>query len=847
MRDILCVWTDRQCLKRMLISGALFLILAAPFRALFNLIPGVTEIRPANVLPVVFGLLWGPAGAFGTAIANAFSDIFVSHSPVRVWAPGFFINFFFSYLPWKLWYCLPELDGCVKTPRLSNVRQIFKYMYICLIDSLVITTCLGFLFEVLGFQPFRSSVLLLFFNNFDFAIVLGVPMILLLTSRKDAGLWLPSGMERLSEPPLRDSSAEKKSKNTRAHIFDSSEAENPAGKADTACGRIADRGLFFILSTGIIYDLLSIITGMKAGKRMELIFLSLFALLLLFQFTRRELPLLPHTSDSLPGMSIRGKVIVGFLMLAVAFVLLTGTTAFHALWREGGDRRTVWQYIYTVVGLALNLLFAVSLFFLSFAERNITGPLEALTKAAKRFAGFDHKEVERNRTFISGFSAARTGDEIEELSVSFGQMMTDITDYVENLEKMTKEKERIGAELAVATQIQADMLPRIFPPFPDRSEFDIFASMNPAKEVGGDFYDFFLVDKAHLGIVIADVSGKGVPAALFMVIAKTLIKNHAQFGASPAEIFSITNNQLCEGNEAGLFVTAWLGILNLENGELRYVNAGHNPPLLKHREGGYSYLKSPAGFVLAGFEDISYRESSLKLSAGDMLLLYTDGVTEAENRAQEQFGEERLLRVAVESGQDTAKRLIFAVREAVSAFSDGAEQFDDITLLALRYRGASAEPAGSEEAAESKEEAGEKEENMRALTVPADTGRLDEVQSFVREALLEAKVDESSLFPIEVAVEEIFVNIANYAYAPAGGDVEICCRTKKDPLSAIIRFSDAGKPYNPLEKPDPDIEAGAEGRDIGGLGIFLTKKYMDDVQYSHENGKNILILRKRIR
>ena len=177
MREIFVVFKSRKCLLRMLISGVLFLLLAAPFRALLNLIPGVTEVRPANMLPVVFGLAWGPAGAWGTAIANACSDIFVSHSPLKVWLPGFFINFFFSYLPYKLWYSSRKQGAGVRPPSLESVHHILKYIYVCLMDSLVVTTFLGLLFEVLGFQAYSDSVGLLFFNNFDFAIVLGVPFI----------------------------------------------------------------------------------------------------------------------------------------------------------------------------------------------------------------------------------------------------------------------------------------------------------------------------------------------------------------------------------------------------------------------------------------------------------------------------------------------------------------------------------------------------------------------------------------------------------------------------------------------------------------------------------------------
>ena len=255
-------------------------------------------------------------------------------------------------------------------------------------------------------------------------------------------------------------------------------------------------------------------------------------------------------------------------------------------------------------------------------------------------------------------------------------------------------RQRIETELNVATQIQADMLPRIFPAFPEHREFDVYASMTPAKEVGGDFYDFFLVDNDHLAIVIADVSGKGVPAALFMVIAKTLIKNHAQNRESPGEVFRQTNEQLCEGNDAGLFVTAWMGVLEISTGKFTYVNAGHNPPLLRHIGGNYEWLRSKPDFVLAGMEEMCYRENVLTLAPGDTLYLYTDGVTEATNREQRLFGEDRLQSALNEQPDLPVYELLPKIKGCIDSFVGEAEQFDDITMLGLKYRGGSVEING---------------------------------------------------------------------------------------------------------------------------------------------------------
>ncbi|MBR2490159.1 MAG: PP2C family protein-serine/threonine phosphatase [Ruminiclostridium sp.] len=248
------------------------------------------------------------------------------------------------------------------------------------------------------------------------------------------------------------------------------------------------------------------------------------------------------------------------------------------------------------------------------------------------------------------------------------------------------EKQQIASELSVATHIQTSMLPCIFPPFPERTEFDIYATMNPAKEVGGDFYDFFLVDDDHLAVVIADVSGKGVPAALFMVIAKTLIKDHTQQGTEPEEVFTEVNRLLCEANEEGMFVTAWMGVLELSTGHLAYVNAGHNPPLLR-RNGKYEFLRTRSGFVLAGMDGMHYRPASLELVPGDTVYLYTDGVTEAANEEKQLYGDQRLCEVLNAHADSTPETLLKIVKDDVDAFAGDAPQFDDITMLSLRYLG----------------------------------------------------------------------------------------------------------------------------------------------------------------
>jgi len=280
-------------------------------------------------------------------------------------------------------------------------------------------------------------------------------------------------------------------------------------------------------------------------------------------------------------------------------------------------------------------------------------------------------------------------DEISSLSLSFKEMTVRIEQYIKDITAVTAEKERISAELNVATQIQADMLPRIFPPFPDKHEFELYATMDPAKEVGGDFYDFFMIDDDHLGLVMADVSGKGVPAALFMVIAKTLIKNRSLTGdfTSPKDVLADVNNMLCEGNEAELFVTVWFGVLTISTGDIVFASAGHEYPAFYRLDQGYVLEKDKHGPPLATMEGLRFRDNETSLKPGETLFLYTDGVTEATDSSQTLFGEDRMLKALSEFEKEDTQNLLKGVRVKIDEFVGDAPQFDDITMLAIRYLG----------------------------------------------------------------------------------------------------------------------------------------------------------------
>ncbi len=345
------------------------------------------------------------------------------------------------------------------------------------------------------------------------------------------------------------------------------------------------------------------------------------------------------------------------------------------------DRDRFLQHMIIIIGVST---IALALIIILLINSALIYPINKLSDATRSFVD-ERDETKTGDSAIRRLNI-RTGDEVEALSDSVKQMELDINNYIENLTAVTAEKERIGAELDVAKHIQSSMLPNIFPAFPDRPEFDVYATMDPAKEVGGDFYDFFMVDDTHLAVVMADVSGKGVPAALFMVIGKTLIKDHTVPDTDLGTVFAEVNDILCDSNSENLFITAFEGVLDLKTGEFRYVNAGHEPPMISRAGGPFEIHKIKPGFVLAGMEGIRYRGGSTTLATGDKVFLYTDGVTEATDANEQLYGSARL-EAALNGVRDkTPEEILPTVKADIDAFVGDAPQFDDITMLCLEVK-----------------------------------------------------------------------------------------------------------------------------------------------------------------
>ena len=439
---------------------------------------------------------------------------------------------------------------------------------------------------------------------------------------------------------------------------------------------------------------------------------------------------------------------------------------------------------------------------------------------------------------------ANVRDSREFTSLSHG-----INSTVEALESWIAEAEsRIDAELAAAKSIQEAALPRIFPPFPDILRFDVYASMEPAKEVGGDFYDFFLIgapsegeeadeasaasayriNSGKLGFLIADVSGKSVPAALFMMAAKSQIRTFMESGMELGEAFENANRRLCEGNDAGMFVTVFAGVLDYATGRIVYVNAGHNPPLL-WQDGSWRLLKETSGLPLGLFDGLPYKAFECTCEIGDELLLYTDGVTEAMSATGELYGLDRLEALVKDCFTFHPHQLIDAVRDDVAAFSAGAEQADDITMLALEY--------------------GVPPEVTSTIVVPADDAQLPRVTEFVHTELDRRACPVRAQNQLDIALEELFVNVAHYAYPDAAPgepkDVRVSYTYSAEPPSITVEIADDGIPFDPLAKPDAVTPDNIFDVQIGGLGILMAKKSVDEMRYARVDGSNVVTIVKR--
>jgi sigma-B regulation protein RsbU (phosphoserine phosphatase) len=463
---------------------------------------------------------------------------------------------------------------------------------------------------------------------------------------------------------------------------------------------------------------------------------------------------------------------------------------------------------------------------------SVSRPLHRLAAAAQRLATGD---------FEAPLPPVRSQDEVGQLTKAFAQMRQDLRHYIADLTATTAAKERIAGELSAAREIQMSIVPKLFPPlFPSRPEIDLHALLIPAREVGGDLYDFLLLDDDHLYIAIGDVSGKGVPASLLMAVGKTLLKSTTQTVRAPARALAQVNQELSEGNDSCMFITMFCGILNLKTGNLIYANAGHNPPFLARGSGAIERLDEPPGPALGIVPGVVYEDRSRHLHAGDLLVLYTDGVTEAMNPANVMFEEDGLLAHIRRDGQQSAKLFLEGLARAVHAHAAGAEQSDDITALALRFRASPTAAASPLLPAASTEPAAD-----ATLCLRNQVEELSRLATWIEELGEAQSVPPAVLMSLNLALEEWVVNVISYAYADTAEHM-IELRLWRGQGEWRIDIEDDGRPFDPTAQAEADTTLPIEHRQIGGLGIHFIRNTMDHFGYRREQNHNLITIVKRL-
>ena len=471
-------------------------------------------------------------------------------------------------------------------------------------------------------------------------------------------------------------------------------------------------------------------------------------------------------------------------------------------------RHAVWAIVLT--GLLLMLIIV---------SRVITKSLKPLTTLASQ------AQVIAKGQFDKRLPDDGRIDEIGQLSHSFGDMQHSLTNYIEELKKTTALKASLDSELQVAKNIQMSMLPKIYPPYPDRDDIEIFGQLDSAKEVGGDLFDFFIRDE-KLFFCIGDVSGKGVPASLVMAVTRAQFRTVAAHEAMPDRIISELNEAMAEGNDSNMFVTLFVGALDLPTGRMRYSNAGHDAPILIGS--GAGLLPCDANIPVGVMPGWKFTAQEANIDPGTTIFLYTDGLTEAENIDHKQFQEKRIFEV-INKTQNEPKMLIEAMTDAVHDFVGDAEQSDDLTMLALQYNHMQADIR-----------------YQRSLTLPNDVQAVPKLAEFVDIVCETVGFDMGTAMKMNLAIEEAVVNVMNYAY-PAGvkGTVNIDAKASAEWVKFII--SDSGAPFDPTAKAEVDTTLSAEERGIGGLGIHLIRQIMDSINYEWEDGRNVLTLIKKLK
>lgn len=591
----------------------------------------------------IFGLMFGPYGALGQALATLVGELYQGLPPIESFI-DFSIMFFISIFTYKLWYTTFKRHK-ITTPRFDSIYNVLKFIAIIGIMAIVYWILINISLLATPYMklayPLSGNITRIAYivNIFTFSIIFGLILI---------------SSFNILKIPLQ---APKK--------FDS--AINIPYKYYVIIALIS--------GTYLLLDRLSIIHNTYLNN---IFFMICIIFIILFCLNRRD--------ETIEVVTLNYSIIEEIILI---FMLILSITLIFNYSNFKNIINFIFPYVNSdfllmiILAISSIVVILLSILHIYYVDRSITHPIYQLIDSTKEYQ--EHEKENKKDFKLDKY--IKPDDDIGMLVKSFMKLKTLINENLNDLETTTAEKERIETELNIASNIQTSMLPKDFNEFSNNRPFEIHGFMSAAKEVGGDFYDFFNTDKNCINFVIGDVSGKGMPATLFMVKTMHLIRNKSEFRDKLSQVYEDVNNAACERNEENLFITSWIGKLDLDKGKLTYVNAGHNPPLIKQNNEEFEYLNSSANLVLGLMEGMPYEEYELNLNYGDMIFLYTDGLTEANDNYKEFYGEERLKAILNKHKDEKLSEIINEIIKDLSKFCNNQEQFDDITMLLLRYTG----------------------------------------------------------------------------------------------------------------------------------------------------------------
>ena len=638
---------DSTIIKKLFTKKWFIILFTFTVELIFNYLFEVQHIGGYYIyadiaLGPIFGLMFGPMGALGFALGTLVGEL---AEGIGLPAPfiDFIITFFISALTYRLWYTTFN-RGKKDTPRFNSTYNIIKFLSITILISIVY-----FSFLVISFSLFHNL-------NYSYSISdvnFNVPYMLnIITFTIIFGLLLISSFNILKIP-----------------------LQTPKKKITKI--NINQNYLLAVLLICVGYFLLKEFIINIKSLRYFFNFVTIITSILLY-FNTFDVTVEP-TNDN---YSIIEEMILVFLAI-ITLTIILNFNYFHVLILSYVPKIDPSYQILIILSFTSVLILLVSLIFIRFIEKTITNPLYAMIDTADNYFKTKNKveSVHKLKKYITN------DDSIGLLVNSFVTLYDKIRTNLNQLQITTSEKEKFKTEFDVASQIQSNMLPKNFDEITKNESFEIYAYMKPAREAGGDFYDYFKIDEDNIYFVIGDVSGKGIPSTLFMVKTMYLIENHAKFNEDLSQVIEKVNNLAYERNDEELFVTIWLGKLNLKTGKLSYVNAGHNQPLIKHDSNNFEYMKTHPNLVIGGMEGIQYNEHEINLNAGDMIFLYTDGVTEANDNYNEFYGENRLKEIINKNKNKKLNDIINEITKDIDKFYNNSEQYDDITMLIIKYNG----------------------------------------------------------------------------------------------------------------------------------------------------------------